>query len=60
METLMQEIAANFLMEFESWVLHAETVGATLTTPLDSQASLSSEEVSKVLLIPSFLCIFRL
>lgn len=47
MQTLMQDIAANFLMEFESWVLHAETVGATLTTPLDSQASLSSEEVSK-------------
>eukprot|EP00250_Pteridium_aquilinum_P010698 c19573_g1_i1 orf=677-4231(-) len=47
MQTLMQDIAANFLMEFESWVLHAETVGATLTTPLDSQATLSSEEVSK-------------
>ncbi|KAI5082954.1 hypothetical protein GOP47_0002697 [Adiantum capillus-veneris] len=47
MQTLMQDIAANFLMEFESWVLHAETVGATLTTPLDSQASLTSEEVSK-------------
>lgn len=47
MQTLMQDIAANFLMEFESWVLHAETVGATLTTPLDSQASLSTEEVSK-------------
>lgn len=47
MQTLMQDIAASLLMEFESWVLHAESVGATLTTPLDSQASLSSEEVSK-------------
>ncbi|KAH7365567.1 hypothetical protein KP509_18G035400 [Ceratopteris richardii] len=47
MQTLMQDMAANFLMEFESWVLHAETLGAIFTTPLDSQASLSNEEVSK-------------
>eukprot|EP00249_Psilotum_nudum_P021179 c28007_g1_i1 orf=213-3731(+) len=47
MQTLMQDLAASLLMEFESWVLHAESVGAILTTPLDSQASLSSEEVGK-------------
>lgn len=45
MQTLMQDFAASLLMEFESWVLHAEPVGAILTTPLDSQASLNSEEV---------------
>ncbi|KAL3700442.1 hypothetical protein R1sor_018464 [Riccia sorocarpa] len=47
MQTLMQDFAASLLMAFESWVLHAEPVGAILTTPLDSQASLNSEEVSK-------------
>ncbi|BFI25493.1 trafficking protein particle complex subunit 9 [Marchantia polymorpha subsp. ruderalis] len=47
LQTLMQDFAASLLMAFESWVLHAEPVGAILTTPLDSQASLNSEEVSK-------------
>ncbi|CAM6105164.1 unnamed protein product [Calypogeia fissa] len=47
MQTLMQDFAASLLMAFESWVLHAEPVGAILRTPLDSQASLNSEEVSK-------------
>ncbi|KAJ7517734.1 hypothetical protein O6H91_21G038400 [Diphasiastrum complanatum] len=47
MHTLMQDFAASLLMQFESWVLLAEPVGATLTTPLDSQATLNAEEVSK-------------
>jgi len=42
---MMQEIAASLLMEFEKWVLQAESSGTILKTPLDSQASLSSEEV---------------
>lgn len=43
--TMMQDIAASLLMEFEKWVLRAESTGTILKTPLDSQASLSSEEV---------------
>lgn len=43
--TMMQDIAASLLMEFEKWVLQAESGGTILKTPLDSQASLSSEEV---------------
>lgn len=48
LNTMMQEIAASLLMEFEKWVLQAESSGTILKTPLDSQASLSSEEVIKV------------
>ncbi|KAF8400564.1 hypothetical protein HHK36_013863 [Tetracentron sinense] len=44
---MMQDIAASLLMEFEKWVLRAESNGTILKTPLDSQASLSSEEVIK-------------
>ncbi|KAL2939957.1 hypothetical protein RDABS01_001339 [Bienertia sinuspersici] len=47
MHTMMQDIAASLLMEFEKWVLKAESVGTIVKTPLDSQASLSSEEVIK-------------
>ncbi|XP_061363889.1 trafficking protein particle complex II-specific subunit 120 homolog isoform X2 [Gastrolobium bilobum] len=47
LNTMMQEIAASLLMEFEKWVLQAESSGTILKTPLDSQASLSSEEVIK-------------
>lgn len=45
LQTMMQDIAASLLMEFEKWVLQAESGGTILKTPLDSQASLSSEEV---------------
>ncbi|KAE9460270.1 hypothetical protein C3L33_07828, partial [Rhododendron williamsianum] len=45
--TMMQDVAASLLMEFEKWVLQAESGGTILKTPLDSQASLSSEEVIK-------------
>ena len=45
LQTMMQEIAASLLMEFEKWVLRPESGGIILKTPLDSQASLSSEEV---------------
>ncbi|GMG98966.1 hypothetical protein Nepgr_000806 [Nepenthes gracilis] len=45
--TMMQDIAASLLMEFEKWVLKAESTGTIVKTPLDSQASLSSEEVIK-------------
>lgn len=48
MQTLMQDFAASLLMAFESWVLHADPVGAILTTPLDSQATLNSEEVVQI------------
>ncbi|KAJ7958547.1 trafficking protein particle complex II-specific subunit 120-like [Quillaja saponaria] len=47
LHTMMQDMAASLLMEFEKWVLQAESSGAILKTPLDSQASLSSEEVIK-------------
>ncbi|KAG9456226.1 hypothetical protein H6P81_000734 [Aristolochia fimbriata] len=47
LQTMMQDIAASLLMEFEKWVLRAESAGTILKTPLDSQASLSSEEVIK-------------
>lgn len=45
LQTMVQDIAASLLMEFEKWVLQAESGGTILKTPLDSQASLSSEEV---------------
>ncbi|PON71290.1 TRAPP II complex, Trs [Parasponia andersonii] len=47
LQTMMQDIAASLLMEFEKWVLQAESTGTILKTPLDSQSSLSSEEVIK-------------
>ncbi|XP_059658214.1 trafficking protein particle complex II-specific subunit 120 homolog [Cornus florida] len=47
LHTMMQDVAASLLMEFEKWVLQAESAGTILKTPLDSQASLSSEEVIK-------------
>ncbi|KAL8162002.1 hypothetical protein V2J09_013491 [Rumex salicifolius] len=47
MSTMMQDIAASLLMEFEKWALRAESAGTIVKTPLDSQASLSSEEVIK-------------
>ncbi|KAJ4827245.1 hypothetical protein Tsubulata_015208 [Turnera subulata] len=47
LQTMMQEIAASLLMEFEKWVLQAESAGTIFKTPLDSQATLSSEEVIK-------------
>ncbi|XP_077214757.1 TRS120 [Tasmannia lanceolata] len=47
MQTMVQDIAASLLMEFEKWVLHAESAGTILKTPLDSQTSLNSEEVIK-------------
>ncbi|CAK9146469.1 unnamed protein product [Ilex paraguariensis] len=47
LQTMVQDIAASLLMEFEKWVLKAESSGTILKTPLDSQASLSSEEVIK-------------
>nr|XP_023884691.1 trafficking protein particle complex II-specific subunit 120 homolog [Quercus suber]POE70352.1 trafficking protein particle complex ii-specific subunit 120 like [Quercus suber] len=47
LQTMMQDIAAALLMEFEKWVLKAESAGTILKTPLDSQASLNSEEVLK-------------
>lgn len=47
LHTMMQDIAASLLMEFEKWVLQAESAGTILKTPLDSHASLSSEEVIK-------------
>eukprot|EP00257_Ricinus_communis_P014774 XP_015572532.1 trafficking protein particle complex II-specific subunit 120 homolog [Ricinus communis] len=47
LQTMMQDIAASLLMEFEKWVLQAESAGTILKTPLDSQATLSSEEVIK-------------
>lgn len=45
MLTMVQDLAASLLMEFEKWVLRAESAGTILKTPLDSQSSLSSEEV---------------
>ncbi|EPS63566.1 hypothetical protein M569_11217, partial [Genlisea aurea] len=47
LQTMMQDVAATLLMEFEKWVLKAESGGTILKTPLDSQASLGSEEVIK-------------
>ncbi|KAL3497312.1 hypothetical protein ACH5RR_040044 [Cinchona calisaya] len=45
--TMMQDLAASLLMEFEKWVLRPESGGTIFKTPLDSQATLSSEEVIK-------------
>jgi hypothetical protein len=45
MLTMIQDLAASLLMEFEKWVLRAESTGTILKTPLDSQSSLGSEEV---------------
>ncbi|RXH72372.1 hypothetical protein DVH24_012056 [Malus domestica] len=47
LQTMMQDIAASLLMEFEKWVLKAEPAGTIVKTPLDSQATLNSEEVIK-------------
>ncbi|KAJ9558991.1 hypothetical protein OSB04_013605 [Centaurea solstitialis] len=47
LQTMMQDIAASLLMEFEKWVLEAESGGTLLKTPLDSQANLSTEEAIK-------------
>ncbi|KAL7187302.1 hypothetical protein ACSBR1_037380 [Camellia fascicularis] len=47
LHTMMQDVAASLLMEFEKWVLRPDSGGTILKTPLDSQASLSSEEVIK-------------
>lgn len=47
MLTMVQDLAATLLMEFEKAVLRTESAGTILKTPLDSQASLGSEEVIK-------------
>ncbi|KAG6498516.1 hypothetical protein ZIOFF_038234 [Zingiber officinale] len=47
MVTMMQDLAASLLMEFEKWVLRAESSGTILKTPLDSQSSLGAEEFIK-------------
>ncbi|XP_010048925.2 trafficking protein particle complex II-specific subunit 120 homolog isoform X2 [Eucalyptus grandis] len=47
LQTMMQDVAASLLMEFEKWVLQAESAGTILKTPLDSQANFSSEELIK-------------
>lgn len=60
LQTMVQDIAASLLMEFEKWVLQAESGGTILKTPLDSQASLSSEEVYILGVIRVFICIFLL
>uniref|UniRef100_A0A453CCK5 Trs120/TRAPPC9 N-terminal domain-containing protein n=1 Tax=Aegilops tauschii subsp. strangulata TaxID=200361 RepID=A0A453CCK5_AEGTS len=54
MLTMIQDLAASLLMEFEKWVLRAESTGTILKTPLDSQTSLGSEEVH-TLGVPSIL-----
>ncbi|KAG0465726.1 hypothetical protein HPP92_019890 [Vanilla planifolia] len=48
MLTMIQDLAATLLMEFEQWVLQAESTGTILKTPLDSQSSLGSEEVDRM------------
>lgn len=45
--TMIQDLGATLLMEFEKWVLNAESAGTILKTPLDSQSNLGSEEVIK-------------
>ncbi|WOK96277.1 trafficking protein particle complex II-specific subunit [Canna indica] len=47
MLTMMQDLAASLLMQFEKWVLRAESSGTIVKTPLDSQSSLGSEEFIK-------------
>ncbi|XP_062226092.1 trafficking protein particle complex II-specific subunit 120 homolog [Phragmites australis] len=47
MLTMIQDLAASLLMEFEKWILRAESTGTILKTPLDSQSSLGSDEVIK-------------
>ncbi|OAY69410.1 Trafficking protein particle complex II-specific subunit 1 [Ananas comosus] len=47
MLTMVQDLAASLLMEFEKCVLRTESAGTILKTPLDSQSSLGSEEVIK-------------
>ncbi|KAF5748185.1 hypothetical protein HS088_TW04G00135 [Tripterygium wilfordii] len=44
-QTMMQDIAASLLMDFEKWVLKPESAGTIIMMPLDSQPSLSSTEV---------------
>lgn len=58
MNTMVQDIAASLLMEFEKWVLQAESAGTILKTPLDSQASLSSEEVYVLGVLRIWICIY--
>lgn len=45
LQTMMQDLAASLVMEFEKCVVAAKSSGTLLKTPLDSQASLSAEEV---------------
>jgi trafficking protein particle complex subunit 9 len=52
--TMIQDLAASLLMEFEKWVLRTESTGTILKTPLDSQSSFVSEEVH-TLGVPSIL-----
>ncbi|KAF5748147.1 trafficking protein particle complex subunit 9 isoform X1 [Tripterygium wilfordii] len=47
-ETMMQDIAASLLIEFEKWFLKAESAGTILKMPLDSQASLSLAELCTI------------
>ncbi|KAI4376184.1 hypothetical protein MLD38_013974 [Melastoma candidum] len=47
LQTMMQDVAACLLMEFEKWVLQAESSGTILKTPLDPQTNFNSEEVIK-------------
>jgi trafficking protein particle complex subunit 9 len=56
--TMIQDLAASLLMEFEKWVLRTESTGTILKTPLDSQSSFVSEEVHTlgVLSILSSVC----
>jgi trafficking protein particle complex subunit 9 len=58
MLTMIQDLAASLLMEFEKWVLRTESTGTILKTPLDSQSSFVSEEVHTlgVLSILSSVC----
>lgn len=54
MGTIIQDFAASVLMEFESWVLHADPIGAILSSPLEVQSVLTVEEVKQ----PVFLFFF--
>ncbi|KAI3512312.1 hypothetical protein L1887_19627 [Cichorium endivia] len=47
LQTMMQDLAASLVMEFEKCVVAAKSSGTLLKTPLDSQASLSAEEAMK-------------
>ncbi|KAK7260922.1 hypothetical protein RIF29_27223 [Crotalaria pallida] len=45
LNTVMNEMAASLLMEFEKWVLQAESSGTILKTEIDSYYRVSPEEV---------------